>query len=84
MDWQDQGDGTMSDHNAAEMDRILNLPVLITLADGTVIDATEGSSSSHDNGNGTTSVHKGSVFETLANPDDVTSVTVGGREVWQR
>lgn len=84
MDWQDQGDGTMSDHNAAEMDRILNLPVLITLADGTVIDATDGSSSSHDNGNGTTSVHKGSVFETLANPDDVTSVTVGGREVWQR
>ena len=41
MNWQEQGDGKMSEHNTAETNRILNLPILIELANGTTIDATE-------------------------------------------
>ena len=84
MDWQEQSDGKMSDHNTAEMDRILNLPILIELADGTVIDATESGASSEVNDDGTTSVHKTYVFDVFASPDEVASVTIAGMEVWQR
>lgn len=84
MDWQDQDSGKMSDWNEAEMDRILNLPILISLADGTVIDATEGGSASRANDNGTTSVHKTYVFDVFAAPEDITSVSIAGTEVWQR
>ena len=84
MNWQDQGDGKMSDRNEAEMDRILNLPILISLADGTVIDATESGSSSRTNGDGTTSVHKTLVFDVFAAPENVTSVSIAGTEVWER
>ncbi len=84
MNWQEQSDGKMSDHNSAEMDRIMNLPILITLADGTVLDATESGASSQSNDDGTTSVHKGYVFDVLAEPEDITSVSIAGTEVWQR
>ena len=84
MDWQEQSDGKMSDRNTAEMDRILNLPILIELADGTVIDATESGASSEVNDDGTTSVHKTYVFDVFASPDEVASVTIAGMEVWQR
>ncbi len=84
MNWQDQSDGKMSDHNSAEMDRIMNLPILITLADGTVLDATESGASSQTNDDGTTSVHKGYVFDVLAEPEDIASVSIAGTEVWQR
>lgn len=84
MDWQDQDSGKMSDWNEAEMDRILNLPILISLADGTVIDATESGSASTTNDNGTTSVHKTYVFDVFAAPEDITSVSIAGAEVWSR
>lgn len=84
MDWQEQDDGKMSDHNSAEMDRITNLPIQVTLADDTVLDATESGASSHTNEDGTTSVHKGYVFDVLADPDDITSVSIAGTEVWQQ
>lgn len=84
MDWQEQENGRMSDRNEAEMNRIMNLPILITLADGTVIDATESGSSSKTNDNGTTNVHKTYVFDVFANPEEVTSVTIAGTEVWPR
>lgn len=84
MNWQNQDSGKMSDRNEAEMNRILNLPILITLADGTVIDATEGGSSSHANDDGTTSVHKTYVFDTFAEPEEITSVTIADMEVWQK
>ncbi|MDO4442359.1 MAG: DUF4179 domain-containing protein [Slackia sp.] len=83
MDWQEQESGKMSGRNAAEMDRIMNLPILISLSDGTVIDATESGSASQANDNGTTSVHKTYVFDVFADPEEVTSVTIGGKEVWQ-
>ena len=66
------------------MDPILNLPILISLADGTVIDATESGSASTTNDNGTTSVHKTYVFDVFAAPEDITSVSIAGTEVWQR
>lgn len=83
MNWQEQSDGKMSDHNSAEMDRIMNLPILITLSDGTVLDATESGASSRTNDDGTTNVHKSYVFDVLANPEDVTSVTIADMKVWQ-
>lgn len=83
MNWQEQSDGKMSGHNSAEMDRIMNLPILITLSDGTVLDATESGASSRTNDDGTTNVHKSYVFDVLANPEDVTSVTIADMEVWQ-
>lgn len=84
MNWQEQNSGKMSDRNSAEMERILNLPILVTLADGTVIDATESGSASKANDNGTTSVHKTYVFDTFASPEDIASVTIAGTEVWQQ
>lgn len=84
VNWQEQNSGKMSDHNSAEMERIMNLPILITLADGTVIDATEGGSASKVNDNGTTSVHKTYVFDVFADPEEVESVTIAGTEVWPR
>lgn len=84
MNWQKQDDGKMSDRNSTEMDRILNMPILVTLANGTVIDATESGSASKVNDNGTTSVHKTYVFDIFANPEDIESVTIAGTEVWQQ
>lgn len=84
MNWQEQSDGKMSDHNQSEIDRILNLPILISLADGTVLDATESGSASTTNDDGTTSVHKTYVFDVFTNPEEVESVTIAGTEVWPR
>lgn len=84
VNWQEQDSGKISDRNSTEMNRILNMPILVTLANGTVIDATESGSASKVNDNGTTSVHKTYVFDVFASPEDIASVTIAGTEVWQQ
>ncbi|MDO4291500.1 MAG: hypothetical protein Q4C41_09770 [Eggerthellaceae bacterium] len=76
--------GKMSDEDSARMDAFFGLPVLITLSDGTVIDATDSAAASRENGDGTTSVRKSLVFDRFVSVDDIASITVAGNEVWAR
>lgn len=76
MQWEDQADGQMSDHNSAEVERFA-APVLITKRDGTVIDIANGASSTERLDNGTTACRKGIIFTEVMNLDDIVSITVG-------
>ena len=77
--------GKMSDADSARMNAFFGLPITVTLADGTVIDATESSASSRKNYlDGTTNVHKSFIFDTFVNESDIASIVVAGEKVWAR
>lgn len=76
MQWEDQADGQMSDHNSAEVERFA-APVLITKVDGTVIDISNGASSTERLDNGTTACREGIIFTEVMNLDDIVSITIG-------
>ena len=74
-DWEGSGSGLMSEHDAYEAERF-RAPLLVTMADGTVIDASNSGGSSVER-DGTTVCHLAALFETIIDVDDVVSVTVG-------
>ena len=74
-DWEGSGSGLMSEHDAYEAERF-RAPLFVTMADGTVIDASNSGGSSVER-DGTTVCHFATLFETIIDVDDVVSVTVG-------
>ncbi len=74
-DWEGSGSGLMSEHDAHEAERF-RAPLSVTMADGTVIDASNSGGSSVER-DGTTVCHFATLFETIIDVDDVVSVTVG-------
>lgn len=67
--------GKMSREDAAEMDRFW-APIFVTMADGTVIDASNGGGSQEIRGDATL-CHKGVIFDEFVNVDDIVSIAVG-------
>lgn len=80
MDWEEQESDQLSEHNDAELDRFFNLPVFVTMNDGTVIDATDGGGSSNEQDDKTI-IHKGIVLDQFLDLENVASITIGNTEV---
>lgn len=80
MDASAQESGKESEEHASMVDRFLNLPISVTLADGTAINGTSSGGSSAEDGD-VTHVRKTVFFDTLADPADVVGVNVGGKDL---
>ena len=77
--WEDAPSGRETAYNRTQSDRYLSdLTVLLTMKDGTVMDLTSaGGSLSPNYSEDVTQAQKGQVFDTIIDPADVESVTVG-------
>ena len=77
--WEDAPSGRETAYNRTQSDRYLSdLTVLLTMKDGTVMDLTRaGGSLSPNYSEDVTQAQKGQVFDTIIDPADVESVTVG-------
>lgn len=69
--------GKMSDEATAEQDAVIGLPITVTMADGTVFDATNANSYAEKQANGTSTVSKSFIFSRIVDTNEVASVTVG-------
>lgn len=80
VQWEDAPSGRETAYNRGQSDRYLSdLTVLLTMKDGTVMDLTgAGGSLSPNYSEDVTEAQKGQVFDTIIDPADVESITVGG------
>ena len=73
--------GKLSDADEVELASVSGLPMSVTFTDGSVCDLSGTGYTSHGNGDGTTTVQKGGMFDRIVSMDDIASVTIAGETV---